>query len=323
MIYSALQSGDRTSIRVRTIRTLILMESAFILFSSCIREEEVDFNYQNLKQKLTVECYLCPQFDTIFALVTRTINWGEWLNYQTFHSNIGILDAVVSIARQNSDWTSLKACPGRLPIYTISTKDLPIIPGEKYLIRVTAPGYQTVIGSTVVPDTLAYWMKLDTLGRTLRSESETGANYAMRFYGEWKEVDPELRYYVTDQSLNYIDGSETPIYGPYSSFVNQGQSDLFYPSSSIRKYGLLYNISMELELSNLTQRFYFFLISGNSEFFNYLSSVEPYHGHYNTSDVFGSSAINDGIPKYFTNLSGGFGVFAAFRYRVDSIDIIR
>lgn len=315
--------GIKRFVRVRLFRTLTF--STFLtslLITACIREEIVDFDYEELEPKLTIQCFLCPQFDTISVLVTQTVPWGEWFDYHEFHAKYGVYTAVVKLTKEDSDWEELTVDSSGFPMYSIATSELPIVSGQKYSIEVSAPGFETVTGSTTIPDTLAYWSQIDTIGRFKNSIESQGYQIKMNFKGQWDDVEGNYGYSVFKQHIYNIEQASPPSNLGGNGFIN---------SLDIRKSGNKYVVYTEGWLYNShfpplpkNHRFYFYLVSGNEDFDGYQKAIIPYlNDDLGTGDVLGSSLFNSVIPKYYTNLSGGFGTFSAFRYTVDSIDIIQ
>lgn len=292
------------------------------IFSACIREEVVDFDYQNLKPKLTVYCYLCPQFDTISVFVAQTIPWGEWYDYHEFSATYGVYSAIVRLNHEDSGWKELKLDTSGFPIYSIPTSELPIISGQEYTIQISAHCFDTVLGSTIVPDTLASWSQIDTIGRFIDRIEGGDSIERMKFRGQWDDVPGDYGYSVLKSRIrdNEHESPPTYIYG-----------DGFVLPQDIRQNDNKYTVFTDGSLYGShfppppkSHRFHFYLVTGNRDYDAYQKAIIPYlNDDLGTGDVLGSSFFNSVIPKYYTNLTGGFGTFSAFRYAVDSIDIIQ
>lgn len=291
-----------------------------LIITACIREEVIDFDYDDLEPKLTVQCYLCPQFDTIYVLVTQTVPWGEWFDYHEFNAKYGVIDAVIKLSGGNLDWVELTKDSSMFSVYSIPISEIPIIRGREYFIEVSAPGFETVTGSTTVPDTLAKWINLDTIGR-FQTRFEDHVTINMRYKGEWEDVGTDFGYSIVTRHNPDVEKYYQLDYAPGDGFIwvsdirQIGNRFIFFSDHSIGHN----NTQLPDQ-----QRSYFYLITGNSDYCDYQQAIAPYiYDGYHTGDVLGSSLLNTVVPKYYTNLSGGFGIFSAFRYTVDSINIIQ
>lgn len=301
---------------------IFLIHCFCLPITSCVREEMVDVNYENLQAKLSVQCYLCPRFDTISVLVTQTVPWAEWLDSHEFNAKYGVLNAVVKLSGGNKDWVELTKDTSMFSEYSIPTSEIPIVKGQKYFIEVSAPGFETVTGSTTVPDTLAFWSAIDTIRRYRGSHEGGGYHIKMNFKGEWQEVDEDFGYSVIHYHLSDIEK-----YDPPTHISGYGYSF----AQDIRQYGTNYIVFTDAYLYSSDfpgpprrQRSYFYIITGNSDFYDYQQAIAPYlNDDYDAGDMLGSSFFNTIVPRYYTNLSGGYGIFSAFRYAVDSIDLIQ
>lgn len=188
---------------VATIATLLLL----VVFTACdtlINDVDPSLLPQTVN-KLVVHGYLSPQDTAINIMVNRS---DEVLGniYNNTGSSASLAGATVLLSSQNREV--------KIPfntkdlVYRISVKEMPIVEGQTYSLKVTL-GNQTIQSSCTVPKaTFIKEIKFDsTLSISMFSSAQTYYDYLYRIV--WQDVPNQVNYYRVAGYLFQIEKIQT------------------------------------------------------------------------------------------------------------------
>ena len=282
---------------------LLLLMS--VLLTSCITFVEKDLD---IKPKLVLHCYLIPQMDTTMLTLTNSVPLfgSNPKNIET------VTNAIVEISEDNYRWVRMEY-DSVYKNYFIPQVQFPITEGKTYYIRASAPGYETVSASCIVPYFRETNFEVVVEAHTNcvhHGEPYPESHY--HYYLKWKDYAGEENYYIFYRNFIWIwDWNDWDIdtsiiweilwdeKGKPCLFSDHGQ-DGQNMSSLVTTYYL------DDEISEIT------MVQTDVHSYLYQRSIEDYNGD------LGFFIIEP--VKIYSNIKNGYGVFGAFGMRTYAIE---
>lgn len=256
----------------------------FCLFSSLIGlqscEKDVYVKLPEVETKLVLSSFICPQDE--FTQVSVSISQPLYNTPKNGGSYQPIPTATVIISSASSSWTlPYDASIGR---YVIDSFQLKIKPGATYNLSVSTPDGKFAQAVTTIP------VSNNSLTYTV-SENTTQTNSYI-FHASWQDTPNSTDYYEVELYTQISDMYR--IYEQVADTRNPGgilKSNLNFP------YDPATNDTIFATLSTVSPEYY--------DYYQRLEKVQNSGGPF-----------SEPIAMY-TNINGGFGIFAGFnRYTV-------
>jgi hypothetical protein len=286
----------------------LLLAGMTLFLLSCLREEIVDIDLGQNDSYLVVQCFLCPQADTTYVLVSRTIPYGSWDTV-----SFGVFDAVVEIKDGMGHTLSVPLRPGNFPIYTFPNSLLPLTPGGSYHLSVTAPGYPAITSSTVIPEYKAEWETLDSAGSYWQNlEGEWDDKFQKLIVtGTWTRPTTNYGYRVGQEGVH----ADSVLYGSGTESLSGSET---VTSNSVRYFYSDAKASIGRQNGSTIVLYSGYLpcilMTCNQELDNYLKIMESSLEDVSAGDLLEATIQGSVHPVYYSNIQGGFGIFGAYQY---------
>lgn len=272
----------------RSILTLLL---GLLVSFSCVRQEIIDIDGEQISPKLVVLAYLTPG-DSIRIFVNKSIPFGNLAN----PAQTDVLDATVILKDTEGKTQQLKLSTPSVPIYTCSQEDFPVIQGQTYHLTVSAPDMTTVTAETTVPQHPAKW--------TSASISQTNDG-GSQFSGSWdafldeRDIDYGVFLYRPAEPRDLLFGNESiiPKSGGYTVervvYTGTGSS---LEAALVTRTKRLGNFSKMAELTREMELYY-----SDAGFYEIISGFK-------------------GVIPQFSNIENGLGVFGSYLLHTETIN---
>ncbi|MFC5270878.1 DUF4249 domain-containing protein [Adhaeribacter terreus] len=264
------------------------------LFSAC--ESVVDIPpLPELPPKLVVVSFISPEAEEVQVSVSRTV---PLLSAENNGQPVYVPDAQVTFS--DGIDTVLLAYDAAKQLYT--TKSLPVQPGKTYWLHVQNSDGLQAEASCTVPQKINTTLtaRLDSSERNLE---EGGRNYKLEM--RWQDLPGLGDNYKIDGNLFFL--------------ANPGSSDTTFRSLEFESEPLFEDTDedgrlwaersltitdfAQLKNTNALLRINAFLLTTDAAYLKYHRSLRQYQ--------LNNSFTSPG--KLYTNVQGGFGVFAAYR----------
>jgi hypothetical protein len=258
--------------------------SLIIGLSAC--EKDADVKLPKVESKLVVSSFISPM-DTIIK-VNVTLSQPLYNN-----SNSNDYSAISNAAVQINDGTNFQtlAYNDTGNYYFVSTTLFPLSVGTTYYLTVSTPDGKNVNASTSIPSS--------NQSLTYSAEPIVDPNNSNRFFfsTEWNDPSGAENYYrIVYYDKYYYDGStDTSYYSAHSNDISDKDKDGSTIAESFEIYASInstMNASGELQLIHASKEYYLY----HSKLFDAAYSSGPF---------------SEPVQMY-TNINGGYGVFAGY-----------
>ncbi len=260
----------------------IFISCLCIFMNGCTKDADVKL--PAVESKLVINSFISPQ-DTIVKAVV-TISQPLYNN-----SNSGNYSIISNAAVQISDGVNTKTLTYNSTenYYSVHTSEFPITAGGSYHLTVTTPDGKNVNASTTIPSANS------TLTFTSHLVNDPNQSDGYSIEAKWNDSPGTEDYYrIAYYGKEYYGNSDTS-YSVFSDYFSDKDADGKVFDKSIKIYQSISapGNSGELYLIHATKEYYLFhtklAASGNSSDNPFAEPVQM-----------------------FTNINGGFGVFAGF-----------
>ena len=167
----------------------IINYCSLLVLAVCLNActEIVPLKDLGVKPKLVLHCFATPQYDTIPVYLT---------NSQPFFSSaqavMEVTNAVVEISLDNQNWQQLQY-NRKKKCYLWLQFQMPVVEGQTYYIRASAPDYDDISASCTVP----FWREVNLQPEFQFTEHPKSDNYPFAsFYISWDDYRGEENYYA-------------------------------------------------------------------------------------------------------------------------------
>ena len=269
----------------------------FSLFALQACFTDVEIPLPDVPPKLVISSFISPEAEGVLVSVSKTI---PLLTAGSGSPYTPVPDATVWLS-DGTDSVQLVFDPNGVYV----TTDLPILPGQKYTLRVTAPGGFAARASCTVPTKLnqSLTVRIDSSG----AGSATERLYSAQF--SWQDLPGEGDFYKADGGLVL----EEP---DFPGFPFEQPLDM-YEAPYVRDYqadgrnwatvsGTIVNYRQDQQEGRL-KALNGYLFTTDRAYYEYHNSLKRFQ----TTDNFLDPV------KIYSNVEGGLGIFAAYRsYKV-------
>ena len=259
-------------------------------FSSC--EKDADVKLPEVESKLVINSFISPQ-DTLVR-VTVSISQPLYNN-----SNSGQYTAISNATVQINDGTNFQTLTynSDYNYYFISSSQFPITVGTTYYLAVSTPDGKNVSASTTVPSLNS------TLTFSSQNVFDPNSSFKYFFKTQWNDFAGTENYYRIVYYDKEFDGVDTVLWSAYSKTLSDKGKD-----------GGIINHDFEVYTAYITTG------NGLGELQLIHASKEYYLFHSKLLDAaFSGGPFSEPVQMY-SNITGGFGVFAGFNaYKVSVI----
>jgi hypothetical protein len=156
--------------------------------------ETVSLKELGIKPKLVLYCFLSPQYDTISVSLT---------NSQPLFSRIRgtatVKYAMVEISTDNKNWTQIPYDENSKH-YLLPQSQFPVVEGQTYYIRASAPDYEDISASCTVP----FWREIGIMPDGITATSPQNGVSSAILSLSWKDYQGEENYYAFIQYDFYV-----------------------------------------------------------------------------------------------------------------------
>lgn len=223
--YSSLPS----SLFHRTMKNIIIISIITCLFTSCKSlVTDIDIPYHN---RLVIQCFISPQDTLLEVSVTQTapvigtVLDGAERYPNILNANVVLSDGQKSVtipyktlqlpSAYDADGEYIFTARSR---YFLSAKNLPIIAGKNYTLKISAPGFESVESSCLIPTKVVAEKDISSIqtsvtGNIGRGAKGTYPSIEVRF----KDIEGEESFYSIGQFFyqkgTYIDAFGAKKYG--------------------------------------------------------------------------------------------------------------
>jgi hypothetical protein len=298
-----------------------------LLFIAATCERPVDLQIPVLEPKLVVVSNFTSEED-VFVQVTKSQSILD-SNDVTY-----ITDAVVELYQEDILLEELSLVQGvrRVPPY-YSTFMTSLEPGVIYTIKVDAPGFETVMAESSIPE------KIDIQGLNVTDiDIQTGANddelifsytvnmafqdppnesnfYQLNFFQElYSYINIEGDTVITGKNLRQIAFSPQ---NNNNNFIAYFDGGVLFDDTNFDGSVIGYSFRLETRLNQETEllgQMFVELRSTSEEYYLFHNSLSRQQE--NTNDPFAEPVI------VFNNIKNGKGIFAGYNQAVDSILVV-
>ncbi len=263
---------------MKRIRSIALYIILFFYFSSC--QKEVTVKLPPLETKLVLRCFISPHNKKTQVNVSQTQPIYNNPNYS--NNGVEVTDATVTISSNNGSW--LLPYANSIEGYVIDTTQLKIREGVTYKLTVRTPDGKYAEAVTTVP------VLTTTLTATATFDSSTTPYTKVDLSAHWQDPPNSKEYYEFTVETR-------------SKGVQYGYIGIERIDDAVNSGG------------TITRNWYFnYYHSVNDTLFATLAAISPeYYEYFNRLYHYESpeGPFAESYPMY-TNISGGFGVFAGF-----------
>lgn len=276
-------------------------------FVGCVSVVDIEDQLHE-KERLVLYCRLCPQSDTTWVHLTRThllYGSGSEEDIQP------VTTAVVELSADNEHWTRATYDAVRRQ-YALLASDFPVVEGATYYIRAYAEGYDEVSASCTVP--FSYDIHLRITNESAQYDNHYGTFYPNPHwdtYVSWDDPAGVTNYYafgsVWEEEYTDWDEKITKSF-PASifEFVDLSVNDTWYSIFSDegrdgQTFRYLYDYDIDPEDDEPADIRWIFFLDRHS--YLYETTLHDYDGL--------STFLLEPTQTY-SNIHGGFGLFAAF-----------
>jgi hypothetical protein len=279
-------------------RLIVAIPLAFFmfLFSSC--EQNADVELPEVPPKLVLVGFITPQDTAVSVRVSKSRPVFQSSNVNV---NESVVDATVTIYGNS---TSIQLpYVFSMEMYSVPIAQFPIIPGNEYRIEVSAPGMETVTATTTVPGNPPADFTA-SMTYTIDSSNIYNWMYSASLSTSFTDFPAEGDYYrlvgksvVIDQfasdTMRWNAGTEFIIdANGGSGLVSRSRNYEFGMSSPSSGGPTLYALDV-------------YLMHCSEEYYEFHRALADYSGG---DDPFSEPTL------MYTNVTGGFGVFAGATY---------
>lgn len=278
------------------MRYIIILSIVLFLFSSC--ERDADIPLPKSEPKMALTCFLSPDSPIKVLLVkvnpiynTKLPEYPDFIENATVYMTDGV------------DTVLLTLEPTQKSYYEDLTSKLKITGGKRYWVWANAPGLPTVSASTTIPK---QYIKDSDLSSQFIAYTQ-GSDSAYQIQVSWKDIPQTRNYYrlqpwLIDSNLSSIGFNDYLLsYSSNREYVSDLDKDgqiLDFVNESYTFYG---NDPDRNQITTRTLLVYF--LTTSEEYYKYHLSLLNYSGD--------SPFVNP--SNRYTNIKGGFGVFAGFQ----------
>jgi len=270
----------------------------------------VEIPNHDYEGQLCVQCFLCPQQDSVLAILTMSPPWNQWIEIGS--EQFWITDADMWISSVSQGEKRMIKTSGNKPIYGFSQKEFAILPGETYRLSILTEDSLWITAETTVPRVKIIWNHFDTLYR-FDQETEGRVGTYMAIEGSWMVGDESIdavainNITITDNATNWVLYSQ--------AIVRNATLDKTIGLQKFRKnIQINPTIGYEQVLSGL-------LITPSPEYGNYLRCMELNDLNLSNTEEWNKAFQSDNLPFGFSNIIGGIGIFGSYQYAVIQIPI--
>lgn len=193
------------------MKNILIISIITCLFTSCKSlVTDIDIPYED---RLVVQCFISPQDTLLEVSVTKTapvigtIVDGAERYPNILNANVVLSDGQKSVtipyktlqlpSSYNADGEYIFTARAR---YYLSAKELPIVAGKTYTLKVSAPGFESVEGSCLIPTKVVAEKDISSTqtsitGNIGRGQTGTYPSIGVRF----KDISGEENFYSIGQ----------------------------------------------------------------------------------------------------------------------------
>jgi hypothetical protein len=262
-----------------------------LIFASC-ESMITDVEVPEQDSKLVIGCYLQPGDTMIEVNVNRSFPLYE--SSQFMQPEIENATVVIS----SSQGSITVPWDPAYYNYRISTSSFPILAGTSYSIEVSAPGFETVTGSTNVPgaaNTQVIFQGWDS------AWSPTYAEYVNRYRFEVTDAVGTPSYYRA--ILSSVTGDSLMVYG-FNADQTKGKEYFTDEDGDLSKFNFEFQLSTQFtHMENFSAKF--ILLTVDEAYYNYNKSLVTAVN--NSGNPFSEPAL------VYGNINKGLGIFGSYQ----------
>lgn len=284
---------------------LLVCLCIFFLVSACDKLA-IEVDAPITESKLVVFSFISPEEN--FTKVEVTLSKPVYGKTPSKGSVNYVTDALVEITDEN--WISATLTyVDTLDGYAVSKSAYPIQPGITYTIKVNGAG-KSSSGQCRVPPTIVPFSEVSYIKLADPSSSSFGPYYKYAY--KWKDEPSAKNFYRVNLEKQYsyvFEPGDTETYQLEicNSIWDDTNKDATLFTGTCEDYGYFYS-----ENDTTSQPLDLYLLNTDIHYFEY---------HKRRLNYYGDDPFSEPFPQY-SNMSGGLGVFCAFR-RSKSILLIR
>lgn len=251
------------------------------LFTSCEMVKEIDYDTVYEGDKIVVHGFISPQ-DGVQIIVKKTVPPNK------VNADDRLEHAIIDLYEDGINVESLIVVNDYL--YTTHSKFLPKV-GSLYYISVEASGMPKAVSA---PQTIIFPSEIDSLYIKVEELTRFG-NLIVSFYDNqlYEQAYYIKPFYFIEGTINSTRSVGSEIFNPYGLIDKTvfGVNSIEYPVGHISNFD-----SIRVELYTLS-----------SDLKKYLKSIQYYES--SKEDPFFEQTY-----PVFSNISGGYGIFASYSY---------
>ncbi|MCR5115822.1 MAG: DUF4249 domain-containing protein [Bacteroidales bacterium] len=285
---------------------ILLLSWLTLGMSGCISDVNLEDQLHETR-KLVLFCRIAPQMDTLGVSLSHT----QLLYGSGSRDDIQpIADGFVEFSADGEHWVTAPYDPV-WQRYRLATADFPILEGHTYYVRAMAEGFEPVSASCTVP--YAREVGLHSEQELSQGDVHYGELYAYDHYDTylcWQDPAGEENYYAFGEVSTWEDEEEeeeewrtTHLYFSLAYLGDDGREGKVFSDEGRdgTRMRLLYDYDTDPEDWGAEDLSLMFFLDRN----NYL-----YETTY--SDASGIDLILLEPTQTYSNIQGGFGLFAAY-----------
>jgi hypothetical protein len=279
---------------MKNIKHLLYL-AILILATSC--EKEANIPVPEVKQKIVVSCFLAPELNAI----TVDVSLSDPIFSQ--ESTTEVYDRAHITIAHNGQSTVIPFSYSTSSYY-IAQSELPIIAGDTYTINVHVDGFDDATASTTVPQAPPTFTTARVSGFT--ETQNNGQDHVIALLElRWNDPVSVNNYYRVYS--NWVDTIQTP--PPNPTYENaEFLSDQFVDDKD--KDGQEISLAIQADVYNYNNMgidfFDIYLVNATREYYLFEKSVNNQGG----GDPFSEPTM------VFSNITNGYGIFAAYNSQV-------
>lgn len=276
------------------------------VFPSCEQDANIDVDIPDMPPKLVINSFITPQDTFIRVRVTKS---NPIFGSQDIDPAAPVENATVKIFGNNT--SVVLTYDAVQELYFIATTVFSVNPGNEYRLEVSAPGMSDVSSITVVPPAPPADFSASFVSG-IDSSQVYWWQYNIESVFSFTDVPLAPDYYrIEERLLSYDPFTSDSLQRDYwqSLLIEENEDGGAVEKSSYTYYTLNHDVNYYEE--PVAMIYYFFRCS---------ESYYKYHvGLYNFSGGGGGDPFTE--PSFmYSNISGGYGIFAAANYAVKRVN---
>lgn len=276
---------------MKTYTSIITIALAAFLLVSCERDANIDL--PEVDAKLVVTCFISPQDTLLTAHVERSQPVFQPASSTAYAT---VTDATITIS--NGTTSAQFVYDGALDLYTLNPSAFPIASGITYSLTVTTPKGESVSSSTTVPAPAG-----TDYAATVTSITGTAPDLVYSIKHTWTDLAGQNDFYRIIP-VHVMLNSQLPgdtLFVRFRRRQNHLETDKNNDGGQVELNEDEYN--EQFQSSDSLIAFESYLVHASREYYLYHQSLENNDGG---ADPFSEPTL------MYTNITGGYGVFAGF-----------